>query len=127
MADMFTTLTPCATIGSRVDPIYLDFGRLLRSARRAAALSQHELGERVGLSRTSITNIERGSQPVALHTFILLAAAVGIPAAELLPTSPLVGTSSAELNRATPEDRELILRFLSKSQPLHEEKAIEQR
>jgi transcriptional regulator with XRE-family HTH domain len=109
-----------------VDPTYVDFGRLLRSARHAATLSQHELGERVGLSRTSITNIERGSQPVALHTFIRLASAVGVPAAELLPKSQAVSSSSAALKRATPEDRDLVLRFLSKSQQSHEEDTIEQ-
>jgi transcriptional regulator with XRE-family HTH domain len=123
---MFTTLTPCDSIGSLVDSTNVDFGRLLRSARRAAALSQQELGERVGLSRTSITNIERGSQPVALHTFIRLASAVGVPAAELLPVSSAASTSSAALRRATPEDRDLVLRFLSKSQQSHEEEIIEQ-
>jgi transcriptional regulator with XRE-family HTH domain len=124
---MFTTLTPCGSIGSQVHPTYIDFGRLLRSARRAADLSQQELGERVGLSRTSITNIERGSQPVALHTFIRLASAVGVPVAELLPKGEAVSSSSAALRRATPEDRDLVLRFLSKSQQTPKEDTIEQR
>lgn len=113
-------------MGSRVDPTYADFGHMLRTARRAAGLSQQELGDRVRLSRTSITNIERGSQPVALHTFIRLASAVGVSPSDLLPKTLTDGDGSPALRKATPEDREVVLRFLSKSQQSHEEKSIEQ-
>jgi len=39
----------------------------------------------VGLTRTSITNIERGIQHINLHQLYLLAAAVGLRPAQLLP------------------------------------------
>ena len=69
----------------KIDPIYEEFGRGLRSARKAANLTQEALAERVGLSRTSITNIEKGRQHVSLHMLFSLANAVGVEPAELLP------------------------------------------
>lgn len=44
-----------------------------------------ELAERVGLTRTSVTNIESGVQHINLRQLYLLAAAVGLPPARLLP------------------------------------------
>jgi transcriptional regulator with XRE-family HTH domain len=68
-----------------MDLLYKEFGRLLRKSRKEAQLTQGEVAERVGLSRTSITNIERGRQHVLLHQLFLLAAAVGVDPTELLP------------------------------------------
>lgn len=64
---------------------YEEFGQRLRESRRRAGLTQKALGERVGLSRTAITNIEKGNQQVQLHRFILLSSAIGIEPKELLP------------------------------------------
>ena len=69
----------------KIDPIYEEFGRRLRSARKAANLTQEALAERVGLTRTSITNIEKGRQHVSLHMLFSLAAAVGVQPVQLLP------------------------------------------
>ena len=65
--------------------IYKEFGRRLRQARKAAELTQEALAEWVGLSRTSITNIEQGRQHIPLHMLFRLASAVGTHAADLLP------------------------------------------
>jgi transcriptional regulator with XRE-family HTH domain len=69
----------------KIDPIYEEFGRGLRRARKAANLTQEALAERIGLSRTSITNIEKGRQHVSLHMLFSLSSAVGVEPAELLP------------------------------------------
>ena len=50
-----------------------------------AKLTQEIVAGRVGLSRTSITNIEKGRQHVSLHLFLYLASAVGAHPTELLP------------------------------------------
>jgi transcriptional regulator with XRE-family HTH domain len=68
-----------------MDALYSRFGRQLRAARKDAGLTQQELAERVGLTRTSITNIESGAQHISLRQLYLLAAAVGLPPARLLP------------------------------------------
>ena len=65
--------------------IYKELGRRLRKARKDAHLTQNAVAERVGLSRTSITNIEKGRQHIPIHTLMSLADAVGVHPEELLP------------------------------------------
>jgi transcriptional regulator with XRE-family HTH domain len=68
-----------------VDGLYKEFGQLLRASRKDAGLTQSQVAERVGLTRTSITNIERGIQHISLHQLFLLASAVGVSPVALLP------------------------------------------
>jgi len=70
-----------------VDRFYKEFGRLVREARERAEpkITQEHLADIVGLSRTSITNIESGRQHIPLHTLFALADAVGVKVGELLP------------------------------------------
>jgi transcriptional regulator with XRE-family HTH domain len=69
---------------SNVDWFYRGFGERLRAAR-GKRLTQEELGQRVGLSRTSIANLEAGRQRVPLHMLYVFARELGVPAASLLP------------------------------------------
>ncbi len=68
------------------DSLYGQFGRLVRGHRQRLGLRQDQLAERVGLSRTSITNIERGRQKVLLHQVFLLAESLEISPEALLPS-----------------------------------------
>jgi transcriptional regulator with XRE-family HTH domain len=68
-----------------VGRFYDEFGRRLRRARLAAELTQEQVGAFVGLSRTSVTNIEGGRQQIPLHLLVRLASAVGVSPGELLP------------------------------------------
>lgn len=104
-----------------MEALYRAFGRALRSAREDAELTQKQLAERVGLSRTSVTNIERGSQHVALHQLFLFAAAVGVEPSALLPDGEvaleeLVPADALEGLDASPEDREFAVRLLQKNE-----------
>lgn len=65
--------------------IYEAFGQLLGTARRGAHLTQEKLGELVGLSRTSITNIECGRQAIQLHQLYRFAEVLNLPLGRLLP------------------------------------------
>lgn len=65
--------------------MYQELGRRARSARRKAGLTQQEVADRIGLSRTSVTNIERGNQQILLHMLYRLAAALGTDPLALLP------------------------------------------
>ncbi len=65
--------------------LYIEVGRRIRAAREAAGLSQEALSESVGLSRTSITNIEAGGQQMPLHVAVRIAQALDQPIDELLP------------------------------------------
>jgi hypothetical protein len=73
-----------------IDPLYGAFGRLVRLHREGpdgrSGVTQEMLGRKVGLSRTSITNIEKGRQHVALHQLFDFAEALGIAPAALLPS-----------------------------------------
>lgn len=74
------------TFRSMDEPLlYKDFGRLVRDHRRRLGLTQDQLGELIGLSRTSITNIEKGRQKVLLHQIFALGASLQIPPEALLP------------------------------------------
>jgi transcriptional regulator with XRE-family HTH domain len=66
---------------------YTAVGRLVREARDKAGLTQEALASRVGLTRTSVTNIEKGRQKLLLHTFCDLAGALGVLPDALLPES----------------------------------------
>jgi transcriptional regulator with XRE-family HTH domain len=66
---------------------YTAIGRLVRAAREQAGLTQDGLACGIGLTRPSITNIEKGRQKLLLHTFYDLAATLGIAPAALLPKS----------------------------------------
>jgi transcriptional regulator with XRE-family HTH domain len=104
-----------------VDDLYGQFGRQFRAARNNAGLTQQEVAERVGLTRTSITNIERGTQHISLRQLYLLAAAVGLHPAHLLPrpeeaAEDLLPASALKALAKDSEGRDFAARVLSKSQ-----------
>lgn len=70
-----------------MDWFYRDFGARVRAAR-GDAITQQELARRVGLSRSSVANVERGAQRVAIHMISVFADALGVPAEALLPSGP---------------------------------------
>jgi transcriptional regulator with XRE-family HTH domain len=65
--------------------IYAQFGQLVREHRQALGMKQGALAEALGLSRTSITNIERGRQRIQLHQIFAVAEALAIEVDILLP------------------------------------------
>ena len=74
-------------------PLYVVVGTRVRSARLAGGQSQESLAKAVGLTRTSITNLESGRQQVPLHTLYAVAEALSCDIYDLLPaTAP--GTSA---------------------------------
>jgi transcriptional regulator with XRE-family HTH domain len=67
------------------DDVYAAIGSAIRARRDAIAMTQKALAELTGLSRTSITNIERGGQAVLVHQLLELAKALRVPPTSLLP------------------------------------------
>ncbi len=65
---------------------YVEVGRRIREARKRAGMTQQDLGDEVNLSRTSITNIESGNQPVTIWLLHLVSSAVDCALIDLLPT-----------------------------------------
>lgn len=62
----------------------------MATAREKTELTQERLAARVGLSRTSIVNVEAGRQRVPLHQLYRIAGALGMEPADLLPPAPEV-------------------------------------
>ena len=68
-----------------MDSFYEEFGQRIRRARLNLGLNQEALGHRVGLERSSISNVEKGRQRVQLHMLLEFAAALDVPPIQLLP------------------------------------------
>ena len=66
--------------------LYVAFGELvLAHRRRLTGMTQAALGRRIGLSRTSVTNIEQGRHHVSLDQFMRIAVALDVTPEALLP------------------------------------------
>jgi transcriptional regulator with XRE-family HTH domain len=102
--------------------LYREFGRLLKARRKDAHLTQDDVATKIGLVRTSITNIELGRQQVSLHTLYALADAVGVAPEELLPSKAILLGKDAELENKLgkvsfeEETKDWIRRVVSKTQ-----------
>jgi transcriptional regulator with XRE-family HTH domain len=65
--------------------IYVEIGRRIKKARLNQNLTQQDLSNRINLSRTSITNLEKGFQKVTLHTLFEISLALKVDVHSLLP------------------------------------------
>ena len=91
------------------DSLYKAFGKLMRMSRETRdGMTQEKLGRLVGLSRTSITNIEKGRQHVSLHQLFAIAEALKVRPDALLPATAAVGGDSGVTQKLPPDtDREI--------------------
>jgi len=71
--------------GSRERRLYELAGSLIRTARIGHGFTQTELAAAVGLTRTSVVNIEKGRQKLLLHKLFDFASALGLDPVALLP------------------------------------------
>ena len=76
-----------ATTMINEESFYVDVGKLICAARKKQKMTQESLGNAISLTRTSITNIERGRQKLLLHTLAKIADVLGVAIAQLLPVS----------------------------------------
>ncbi len=81
-------------------------GERIRKARDKAGVKQDQLARAVGLSRTSITNIERGRQGVQAYLLARIAQVLGRPASELLPGLDSVSSIPDKVKNLEPSKRE---------------------
>ena len=66
-----------------VQKSYLQFGKIVKCLRSGRGMSQEDLANRVGLTRTSITNIEAGRQRILLDDVCVFARALSISSREM--------------------------------------------
>ena len=65
--------------------LYKFVGKRIRAVRETRKVSQERLAKLIGLTRTSITNIESGNQKLLLHTLVEIAKQLHVSAMDLLP------------------------------------------
>jgi transcriptional regulator with XRE-family HTH domain len=67
--------------------LYVELGKRVQQLRRMQSplMSQAQLAAILGLTRTSVTNLERGTQKITLGTLYRLCETFGKPVAEILP------------------------------------------
>ena len=58
--------------------MYLRIGTRLRESRKRQHITQEALAVSLGYDRTSITNIEAGTQHAPLHTLLIIWEALGV-------------------------------------------------
>jgi len=68
-----------------IETVYKHIGKTLRAARKLKNLRQVQIAEHVGLSKPSISLIEKGRQRIMLHDLPKFAAALGLKPTDLLP------------------------------------------
>ncbi|MFT4122646.1 MAG: XRE family transcriptional regulator [Microbacteriaceae bacterium] len=78
------------TARDRRDAVAARIGAEVRAARIALALSTRDLAVRIGTSQPFVSNIENGRIFPSLRTLGLLAEALGVPTARLLPVTERV-------------------------------------
>ena len=111
---MIDGVTEASSAAAQTRQFYCEVGVRIRAAREHINASQEKIAATVGLSRTSLTNIEKGNQKFLLHTFIGIAATLGVPATDLLPPtgSSLLDSSLLPKNMERVE-RDFVERTLS--------------
>jgi transcriptional regulator with XRE-family HTH domain len=74
------------------DRFYATVGAKVRSARIAAKISQADLAAQVGLTRSSVANLEAARQRTSLYHLVLISRALKADVNELLPDIPKLPT-----------------------------------
>lgn len=64
---------------------YKALGDRLRKARLSAGMSQGKLADCIGMSRSSVANIETGRQPIYAHSLVRIATQLGMAVTKLIP------------------------------------------
>jgi transcriptional regulator with XRE-family HTH domain len=68
--------------------LYAEIGRRVRRARMRREWTHLDLAQAVGLTRSSIANLEAGRQRPPVHIALLITQALDVPVDELLPSGP---------------------------------------
>ena len=95
---------------------YKAFGAKLAEVRRSARpkITQDALGAILGLSRTSITNIEKGRQPVQIYQLTKIAEVLRTNVIDLLPPADthIEPRTETRLKEMEPSKRDWVERII---------------
>lgn len=100
------------------EAFYLEVGKRIRKARerRRPKLTQDGLARLVGLTRTSITNVEKGRQKCLLHTLAEIARVLCVEPATLFPLYEAPATElEASIKNRSVEEKDWIRKTTEKA------------
>ncbi|MCG8066712.1 MAG: helix-turn-helix domain-containing protein [Candidatus Thiodiazotropha taylori] len=102
--------------------LYEKIGAIIKNRRRSLKLTQSYVADRVGITRTSVTNIEKGAQKTPLYTLYKLAVILDMSPNEMLPAledvvmdveqQEEVITFGDKTQEVTPRTKELLERLI---------------
>ncbi len=72
-------------LDNHIESVRLQFGSRIRELRIAAKLTQKSLAKKAKLNHSYLSEIERGMKSASLDTIAVLAKALGVSPADLLP------------------------------------------
>ena len=61
-----------------MEDLKVSIGKMIREARKEQGLTQKELGQKMGLTESTVTKYEKGKQNLSLDTVQTIANALGI-------------------------------------------------
>jgi transcriptional regulator with XRE-family HTH domain len=71
-----------------IEDFYKTVGERIQSARLAAGISQAQIATTLGLTRSSVANLEAARQHISLFHFVLVSQALNTAMDDLLPHKP---------------------------------------
>ncbi|WP_421945519.1 helix-turn-helix domain-containing protein [Pedobacter sp.] len=86
---------------------YKKLGVSIKRARQRAFLKQEYVAYQLGLTRTSLVNIEQGNQKIQVHALVQLAEILNISLNELIPSTLDVSKVSLDKKSETKLTKEL--------------------
>lgn len=98
------------------EDFYQALGERLKKARKSARLTQEDLASAVGISRTSVANMEAGRQHVSVHLLAQFADRLGLSVSDLTPPLPAqsgLAERDSKYGDLTPEQQRWVARVLS--------------
>lgn len=95
----------------RFDKVNIEIGDLIRKRRTELGLSQQDFAERVGISRASVANIERGKQSVSVQQLFEFSNGLNATPTDILPNY-----QRNDLNEHTEQTRSWILSVIKEAQ-----------
>jgi len=88
---------------------YRHVGKQIFAKRKERGLSQDSLARAVGLTRPTMSNIEKGRQNILLHTFFEIFETLNSSAKELLPELTVTeGSATRDLSSLPKEERDFV-------------------
>lgn len=85
--------------------IDLEVGTKIKTIRTERGMSQEELANSVGISYQQLYKYEKGINRISVSRLVLIARALGIPPASLLPTEEIPGVLKAAVAKTRPRPK----------------------